>query len=58
VRRRQTPIHAIVRRRQDFALAGDTHAVPQKATLWTCPKGGLLFVGRNTWHACDDLTVE
>jgi hypothetical protein len=26
--------------------------------LWTCPKCGRRFVGRNMWHACGDHSVE
>jgi Domain of unknown function (DUF5655) len=26
--------------------------------LWTCPKCGRRFVGRNMWHACGDFSVE
>jgi hypothetical protein len=26
--------------------------------LWTCPKCGRKFVGRNMWHACGDYSVE
>lgn len=26
--------------------------------LWTCPKCGRRFVGRNMWHACGPYSVE
>ena len=29
-----------------------------QARLWTCPKCGRRFVGRNMWHACGDHSVE
>lgn len=38
--------------------AGHTHCVPRRGKLWTCPKCGRKFVGRNMWHACGDYSVE
>lgn len=29
-----------------------------QSDLWTCPKCGRRFVGRNMWHACGDFSVE
>jgi hypothetical protein len=26
--------------------------------LWTCPRCGRRFVGRNMWHACGDFSVD
>jgi hypothetical protein len=26
--------------------------------LWTCPRCGAKFVGRNMWHGCGDYSVE
>jgi hypothetical protein len=38
---------------------GDTpFAVARESELWTCPKCGRRFVGRNMWHACGDYSVE
>lgn len=32
--------------------------MPRRGKLWTCPKCGRRFVGRNMWHACGDYSVE
>jgi Domain of unknown function (DUF5655) len=32
--------------------------VRQDQPLWTCPRCGRRFVGRNMWHACGDYSVE
>ena len=35
-----------------------TRSVRGGGELWTCPKCGRKFVGRNMWHACGDYSVE
>jgi len=38
---------------------GDIHFVVRRENeMWTCPKCGRRFVGRNMWHACGDYSVE
>jgi hypothetical protein len=32
--------------------------VRARRALWTCPKCGSRFVGKNTWHACGDYSIE
>jgi hypothetical protein len=29
-----------------------------RTALWTCPKCGRKFVGKNMWHACGNYSVE
>ena len=45
-----------VRQRRSMS---DTRSVRRRdSELWTCPKCGRRFVGRNMWHACGDYSVE
>jgi hypothetical protein len=44
-------------RRIEVVQVGDTLGVSARE-LWTCPKCGRRFVGRNMWHACGDYSVE
>jgi hypothetical protein len=33
--------------------------MPEKPTpLWTCPKCGERFTGRNMWHSCGEFSLE
>jgi Domain of unknown function (DUF5655) len=32
--------------------------VGARGALWTCPKCGRRFVGKNMWHACGNYSVE
>ena len=36
----------------------DACAVRARSALWTCPKCGRRFVGKNMWHACGNYSVE
>src|SRR4249920_426453 len=36
----------------------DACSVRARTELWTCPKCGRRFVGRNMWRACGDSPVE
>src|SRR5512132_4594183 len=36
----------------------DASAVGARGALWTCPKCGRRFVGKNMWHACGNYSVE
>jgi hypothetical protein len=54
-------IHPGHRSPKRFVVAGhmrDACSMSARGELWTCPKCGRRFVGRNMWHACGDYSVE
>jgi hypothetical protein len=39
-------------------IAGDRRYAVVVDALWTCPRCGRRFAGRNMWHSCVLMTVE
>ena len=42
----------------DASASAFAKAMARQAPLWTCPKCGLKFIGRNMWHSCRRATLR
>jgi Domain of unknown function (DUF5655) len=51
-------LHRLSSVRATGALYGRIDPVRPNEPLWTCPKCGRRFVGRNMWHACGDYSID
>jgi hypothetical protein len=45
-------------KRPDAVRSASAKATAGLAPLWTCPKCGQKFVGRNMWHSCGLATLD